>query len=161
MTRLRLGILGSLVLLGLAAQAAAAEADSSCATTVAPASPFAEPSPSSASRFWYGSETLAVLLPRGGTWRGMGQSHNYRNKLVWWRQGYSGANEPRPELVVTGRRLDGEAPPAMASRATGAHHMDFGGWAMLVTVEFPASGCWEVTGQYKGQTARFVVDVVP
>ena len=161
MTRLRLGILGSLVLLGSTAQAAAAEAASSCATTVAPASPFAEPSPSSASRFWYGSEDLAVLLRRGGTWRGMGPSHNYRTKLVWWRQGYSGAPEPRPELVVSGRRLDGEAPPATVSRATSCHHMDFGGWAMLVMVEFPASGCWEVTGQYKGKVASFVVEVVP
>jgi hypothetical protein len=161
MTLLRLGILGSLVLLGSTAPAAAAEAASSCATTVAPASPFAVPAASSASRFWYGSEALAVLLPRSGTWRGMGPSHKYRNKLFWWRQGYSGATEPQPELVVSGRRLDGEAPPATVSRATNAHHMDFGGWAMLVTVEFPASGCWEVAGQYKGQIARFVVDVVP
>ena len=157
MTRLTLGILGSLAVLG---PAVAADA-SSCAATVAPATPFAEPSPSSASRFWYGSEALAVLLPRGGTWRGMGPAHNYRDKLFWWREGYSGVTEPRPELIVSARRLDGAAPPAVTSPATNADHADFGGWAMLVMLEFPASGCWEVTGQYKGQVARFVVDVVP
>ena len=35
------------------------------------------------------------------------------------------------------------------------------GAAMLVMVEFPASGCWEVTGAYKGQTLTFVVNVGP
>jgi hypothetical protein len=91
----------------------------------------------------------------------MGPTHNYRNKLFWWRQGYSGATEQRPELAVSGRRLDGEAQPATVSRATNAYHQDFGGWAMLVMVEFPGSGCWEVTGKYKGQTTTFVVDVRP
>jgi hypothetical protein len=160
MTRHTLGILGSLAVLGPSMPAVAADA-SSCAATVAPAVPFAEPSPSSASRFWYGSEALAVLLLRGGTWRGMGADDNYREKLFWWREGYSGVTEPDPELIVSGRRLDGEALPAIVSRATNAHHADFGGWAMLVTVEFPASGCWEVTGQYKGHIESFVVDVGP
>src|SRR5688572_20637291 len=157
MTRLTMGILGSLVLLG--APTAVAETASSCATTVAAERAFAEPSPSSAARFWYGSEALAVLLPRSGMWRGMGPDHRYRNKLFWWREGYDGATEPRPALVLTGRRLDGEAPPAIVSRATNAHHADFGGWAMLVTLEFPSSGCWEITGEYGGESARFVVHV--
>src|SRR5207247_11186717 len=52
-------------------------------------------------------------------------------------------------------------PISNVSRATNAYHKDFGGWAMLVGVEFPASGCWEVTGRYKGQTATFVVQVEP
>jgi hypothetical protein len=55
-----------------------------------------------------------------------------RDKLFWWRQGYVGATEQRPELIVSGRRLDGQAPPAKVSRATNAYHKDFGGWAMLL-----------------------------
>ena len=161
MRRSRLGAIGWIVLLGFPASGAAAERSSPCPTTVAPARAFAEPSPSSANRFWYGSEALAVLLDRSGTWQGMGPKRNYRNKLFWWRQGYIGATEQRPELIVSGRKLDFEAAPANVSRATNAYHRDFGGWAMLVMVEFPASGCWEVTGQYKGQTASFVVDVRP
>ena len=47
------------------------------------------------------------------------------------------------------------------TRATNAYNKDFGGWAMLVMVEFPASGCWELTGRYKGQTVSFVVYVDP
>jgi hypothetical protein len=91
----------------------------------------------------------------------MGPSQHYRDKLFWWRQGYSGATEPRPELKVSARKLDGDAPPASVSRATNAHQRALGGWAMLVMVEFPARGCWEVKGQYKDQTLSFVVAVVP
>ena len=159
MTRRRLATLGWVLQLVVAARGAGAEAASSCAPTVVPSRRFAEPSPSSVSRFWYGSEALAVLLSRSGTWQGMGPSHNYRSKLFWWRQGYSGATESRPELSVSARRLDGEAPPALVSSATNAYHKDFGGWAMLVMVEFPAGGCWEVTGLYKGETLSFVVQV--
>jgi len=160
MTRFRLTALGCLVLVGRAAGSSAAPA-SSCPATLAASRPFAEPSPSSLTQFWFGSEALAVLLNRSGVWQGMGPSHNYRNKLFWWRQGYNGATEQRPGLVVSGRRLDEEAGPAIVSRATNAHHKDFGGWAMLVMVEFPAGGCWELTGEYKGQTLSFVVKVGP
>src|SRR5207247_9768537 len=80
------------------------QADSTtCPVTLAATHRFAEPSPSSASRFWYGDEKLAVLLKAGGRWRGMGATRSYRDKLFWWRQGYDGT----AELLVTGRRLDG------------------------------------------------------
>jgi len=131
-----------------------------CPVTIS-GEPFTQPSSPPRNRFWYGTEGLAVLLNRSGTWQGMGMKRNYRDKLFWWRQGYVGATEQRPELIVSGRMLDGNAPPANASRATNAYHKDFGGWAMLVMVEFPSSGCWEVTGQYRGQTANFVVYVGP
>ena len=102
-----------------------------------------------------------MRLSTSGAWHGMGPKHAYRDKLFWWRQGYSGRTEPRPELAVTGRRLDGAAPPAKVSGATNARHADFGGWAMLVMVEFPTDGCWELTGEYKGQTLSFVTKVGP
>jgi hypothetical protein len=145
----------------LLARDAQPTATNTCPVTVTPERSFAEPSPSSASRFWYGDESLAVLLGTGGTWRGMGPDHRYRNKLFWWRQGFDGRTESQPPLVVTGRRLDGDAPPASASAATNAHHADFGGWAMLTTVEFPTSGCWELTGEYRGANRQFVVLVLP
>jgi hypothetical protein len=136
-----------------------AQAGSACPVTLTADRRFAEPSPSSASRFWYGDEKLAVLLRAGGTWRGMGPARSYRDKLFWWRQGYNGAAEPRPDLVVTGRRSDGPAPALATPRATNAKHADFGGWAMLVALEFPVAGCWQVTGDYGGQKLSFVVDV--
>ena len=32
---------------------------------------------------------------------------------------------------------------------------------MLVGMAFPASGCWELTGRYRGQALTFVVRVEP
>jgi hypothetical protein len=29
---------------------------------------------------------------------------------------------------------------------------------MLVAVEFPSAGCWEITGEYLGQKLSFVVE---
>ena len=158
MTCFRRAALACAAVLGFAGQGGAADPDS-CPTTVAPLHPFAEPSRSSASRFWFGSEALAVLLNRSGAWRGMGPRYDYRDKLFWRRQGYNGATEQRPELLVSGRRLDGEPGSPKVSKATNAHHESFGGWAMLVGVEFPSSGCWEVKGEYKGQALSFVVRV--
>jgi hypothetical protein len=132
---------------------------STCPVTLAAPRRFAEPSPSSASRFWYGDERLAVLLKAGGRWRGMGPAKSYRDKLVWWRQGYDGTAEPRPKLLVTGRRLDGDAPALATPTPTNARHADFGGWAMLVALEFSSAGCWQVTGEYGPQKLSFVVDV--
>jgi hypothetical protein len=129
-----------------------------CPVTAA-ARAFEQPSPSTASRFWYGSEGLAVLLSAGGKWRGMGPAHSYRDKLFWWRQDYDGSVEGSPALQVTARRLDGEASVSIPPRVTGAKHENFGGWAMLVALEFPTAGCWQVTGKYRSETLSFVVEV--
>ncbi len=162
-----MGSLGSALFLLVATPVLAGASDTStmtsatCPVTVAAEQPFREPSPSSASQFWYGDEALAVLLRAGGWWRGMDTKHRYRTKLVWWRQGYDGRSGSWPSLTVTGKRLDASAPPADVSRATGAYHSDFGGWAMMVAVEFPTSGCWELTGEYQGHALSFIVQVGP
>jgi hypothetical protein len=62
-------------------------------------------------------------------------------------------------LKVTAKRLDGSSPPADISAATNAGGPSLGGWTMLVMVEFPSSGCWEITGEYLGQVLDFVVEV--
>lgn len=105
---------------------------------------------------WYGSEPLAVALKPDGIWKGLGPEHNYRDKLAWWSYRYDGGQEPKPELVVTGERLDAEAAPAQVSEVTNAY---VGGWVMLHLIEFPSSGCWEIKGTYHGQTLSFVVEV--
>lgn len=89
----------------------------------------------------------------------MGRRSSYRDKLFWWRQGYDGAADPKPDLVVSARRIDDESLPARVSSATNARHETLGGWAMLVMVEFPGPGCWEVTGRYKGESLAFIVRV--
>jgi hypothetical protein len=112
--------------------------------------------------FWFGSNSLWTSLPQDGVWFGL--PHNpegYTQKVFWWRDGYVWNEEPEPNLIVTGERLDAEAPPLNVSRATNAYASDIGS-AMLVGVDFPTFGCWKITGKYNDQTElSFVVRVGP
>jgi len=105
---------------------------------------------------WFGSNALAVLTSDDGSWFGLGPKYDYREKL-WW---YSAAFEPGMEsqMTVTGRRLDVDSLPARVTRTTNAQGMGGGGWAMLMLVEFPSAGCWELTGEFQGQRLTFVVE---
>jgi hypothetical protein len=81
-------------------------------------------------------------------------------KLFWMSVDYDPRREGNPDLKVTGRRLDGEAPPLLANEATNA-----GGETppayMVVGVYVPTPGCWEITGDYRSQKLSFVVWVTP
>jgi hypothetical protein len=115
------------------------------------------PEPPDAAEFWYGSPALWTLLYQNGSWWALPHDEQgYTQKVAFWRQGYNYAAEQQPDLTVTGRRLDGEAPPLVASTATNgfeAHVQSF----MLVGVEVPTLGCWEITGRYGGHALSFVV----
>ncbi len=126
-----------------------------CLTTTASGQIFGKPFPSSDR--WYGSESLAVMLPPNGIWRGMGPEHHYRDKLFWWSYGFKPGGESN--FKVSARNLSDSSLAAEISIPTGAHAPSLGGWTMLVAVEFPAAGCWEITGDYLGQRLSFVVEV--
>jgi hypothetical protein len=70
-------------------------------------------------------------------------------KFGWWR-GVPG------RLRITGRRLDGAAPPVRASIPDGYGDRGF----QSTGVTFPAPGCWEVTGSVDASTLTFVTFVV-
>ncbi len=137
-----------------------------CPITLAPATPFNAPAPNSPSAtwdgdFWVGSTSLWTVLPESGVWSGL--PHNpegYSQKVLWWRQGYSWTDEPEPALTVTGQRLDDSAPPLNISRATNAFAEDIQS-AMLVGVDFPTLGCWEIKGHYADQELTFVIWLAP
>ncbi len=105
---------------------------------------------------WYGGEKLAVMLPPNGVWRGLGPDHAFRDKLFWWSVGVKPGSESN--LTVTGVKLDGDAAPAFISEATNVRANLLGGSAMLVMVEFPSAGCWQITGEYLGEKLAFVVE---
>ena len=110
---------------------------------------------------WFGSEHLWTALPDNGVWSDL--PHNpdgYTQKIFWWSSLFSLKDEPEPTLVVFGERLDAKAPPLKVSKATNAFAEDIGS-AMLVGVDFPAAGCWEITGQYKKSGLSFVIWVAP
>jgi len=103
------------------------------------------------------------MLPISGAWNGLPYSpeaKGYVQKVGWWRQGYNNRTEPKPKLIVTGRRLDGDAPALAVSDATNAYSPDIGS-AMLVGIHIPTHGCWEITGHYGGHTLTLIVSVEP
>jgi hypothetical protein len=119
--------------------------------------PPAPPAPTSRStwarEFWYGTPALWTSLRLDGTWNGLPYHDGaYTQKVFWWSHGY----DWQSPLTLTGRRIDGSAPPLGASRATNAFADDIGS-SILVGVEIPAAGCWEITGDLKGVSLSFVV----
>jgi hypothetical protein len=136
-----------------------------CPITVPQNPPFVPPAPYDSmgfeGEFWYGSDSLWTAIRQNGIWEAL--PHNpegYTQKVFWWRDGYVWNEEPEPELTVTGERLDAQAAPLRASKATNASASDIGS-AMLVGVDLPTLGCWKITGNYGKAELSFVVWVAP
>jgi hypothetical protein len=70
-------------------------------------------------------------------------------KFGWWR-GVEGA------LRISGRRLDGAAPPLRADVPSGYGDRGF----QATGIRFPAAGCWQVTGRVGDAELTFVTLVV-
>src|SRR6266851_2320477 len=73
--------------------------------------------------FWLGTEKLWIELPKSGIWEGWtppGPDAPLTAKTFWYSVDYDLRREGNPDLKVTGRRLDGEAPPILANKATNA-----------------------------------------
>lgn len=156
-------IFASLLACSFPAQAGDADepVPSSCPVTRPPDPAFVPPAPHKekpAGRFWYGSNSLWTALAEDGIWRGIKSPRGTRDKSWWWRDGWkwdtdSGANQPG--LLVSARRIDGAAPPIPPQDVTNAKLAS--GWAMLTMLEFPTSGCWEITGNYRADYLTMVV----
>jgi hypothetical protein len=137
-----------------------------CPVTQPPEQSFTPPPPYSPSapgtgNFWYGTNLLWTVVPSDGTWSGLPLNPDgYTQKVLWWREGYSWTEDPTPELAVTGKRLDAPAPPLNVSRPTNAFAESIQS-AMMVGVDFPTLGCWEITGSVVDQALSFVVWVGP
>ncbi len=138
----------------------------SCPVTVPPANPLIPPSPYEPSDnlngFLLGSKKLWTGLRKSAVWgwgpRAPGHEQEVQPltaKIFWGSVDFNYKEEYPPKLRVTGRRLDGDAPPLLSLPTTNA----FPGprAAMLTGVYVPTPGCWEITGEYKGQRLSFVV----
>jgi hypothetical protein len=139
-----------------------------CLTTLAPNPPFVPPVPyqSSApnSLFWYGTEALWTALPFDGKWPAFGKKEDgwvYRTKLVFWHRGFDWHTENKPDLIVTGERLDGDAPTIAVAHANAVFLPTREGAGMMTLIDIPKAGCWEITAHYKGHDLSFVVSVEP
>lgn len=137
----------------------------SCAVTV-PGPPFVPPAgylqvPGVKTWSWYGTAALWAVLQNGGTeWRDLPHAPGgLTQKLFWWSVDWVPAAEPAPDITVRLRRLDGPG-RAVFGPGTNASASDIG-TAMLVGVDLPSAGCWEITGTYRGSVLSYVVWVEP
>jgi mono/diheme cytochrome c family protein len=133
-----------------------------CPVTQPPSPPFAPPEglgdrlPEDTRWFWVGSPVLWTTLEVNGLWTDLPHhEHGYTQKRPFWSEGYNWQEEPDPELVLTGRRLDGDEIMTDAG-ASNAYHPDSGSMIMTGFV-LPAAGCWEITAEYKDASLSFVV----
>jgi hypothetical protein len=140
----------------------------SCPITKPPSEPFVPPAPYPtkvpSDSFWIGSEKLWTSRSKTGLWHGYWttdgdlEKHKiYFDKVFWWRKGYDWRTENPPQLKVSGRRLDAPAAPFYVDHANPANIKIP---AMLTGIDIPTVGCWEITGDYKGDKLAFVVWVV-
>jgi hypothetical protein len=98
---------------------------------------------------WYGTNSLAAVIPIDGHWVGMGPDRGYSDKFWWWKREYSVRNEPMPDLEVVATRTDAES-DVVTPHVTNAFraYSDYQeSWdAILVGMEFTSAGCWKVVG---------------
>ena len=104
-------------------------APASCPVTVPPTTPFTPPGEhdmdAKDNGFWLGTEKLWIALPKSGAVWGWvphapGQEHALTAKIFWGSVDFDHRKEHPPQLIVTGRRLDGDAPPLLVNKATNA-----------------------------------------
>lgn len=128
-----------------------------CPVTQPPAEPFVPPAPWPETypyegHVWYGDAGLWTTIPVEGDWAQLAHGE----KSWWWSADFDVKVDATPDLVVTARRLDGEAPEFRTDEATNGFHESFN-WAMLVGVTVATPGCWEITGEYNDHVLTFVV----
>ena len=135
-----------------------------CKTTLTPSPSFVPPAPyperPRPENFWYGSAKLWTQLPITGIWQGTRSDGSYVTKLVFWRQGFDWRTEPNPNLILTARRLDGEAPSVALSHANPVF-VNTKSPAIMVGLGIPTPGCWDITAYYNGVSLEFVVSILP
>lgn len=104
--------------------------------------------------FWYGSDLLYTSLHADGRWYGIKSPTGTRNKSFWFRKNAEWLTEEPYQLKVTYRQLTEAGPMFTATGVTNA--VLRGQVAMLLVIELPNRGCWEVTATYKNAHVSFV-----
>ena len=100
-----------------------------------------------AGAFW--ADSTVVFRPRG--WGAILPDGSMEMKYPWFRaEGLTG------KLTITGRRLDGTAPPLRAYIPKGYSETGFQATGLI----FPTEGCWEIAGKVGDTTLTFVNRVI-
>jgi len=106
---------------------------------------------------WFGTADLWTMLTRGGeVWHDLpANPAGLSQKTFWWSANWPYRTELEPDITVIGRRLDGPGRFEAGHPGTNAS-ADFG-VAMLVGIDVPTTGCWQLTGEYRGTDLSYVV----
>ncbi len=121
-----------------------AQAETGCPVTPPTTERPADANTASFSRAWYRSPDGMIWASQSEHWfAGDG------NKVLW-------AKPSGSRLRVSGRRIDGPAPPLEAQLPDG-----YPGGYQASGLLFAISGCWEITAQADNSLLRFVAAVYP
>jgi hypothetical protein len=116
--------------------------------------PQSRPFDTDAAMFWYGSDALYTALYSDGRWRGIASPTGTRNKSFWYRKNAEWLTELPYQLKVTYRQLNAVGPMLTGPEVTNA--IMGKQVAMLLMLELPTRGCWEVTTTCKDAHVSFV-----
>jgi hypothetical protein len=115
------------------------------------------------SSFPYGTDALWTYLLVDGKWHAYGKEGDgwvYSDKLTFWHRGFDWRKD-EPNLTLTGKRLDGDAPPASFDHVNAVFLPSRDAAGMMTLVKVPTLGCWEITARYEGHELSYVVSVEP
>jgi hypothetical protein len=129
-----------------------------CLTTLPPDSPFTPPAPYDSMRaadgeFWYGTAALWTKLSVDGVWHtehNVDRNGGYVTKLIFWSRAFDSRKEHEPQLILTAKRLDGDAP--QIAQVAGVTVFVLGKPGIMIGVHIPTPGCWEVSTHYHETT---------
>jgi len=107
---------------------------------------------------WFGTNQLAVILPRNGVWPTTAPGHRISVRLFWYIDGFEAGQEG--DFIGNVKRLDEGENDAIISAPTNAGGPSLGASTILTGINFPSAGCWEIIGTYKGNTLTFIVETI-
>jgi len=106
---------------------------------------------------WFGTESLAALLPPDGTWTGFENGQAFGTKIWFWSKNWNSTEELRPALKVYAQKTNDKTLKSESLSATQGHAADW--QAMLTGIGLPTPGCWKISAYYKESNVSFVVNV--
>ncbi len=109
------------------------------------------------SETWYGSESLAVMLPADGKWGITGPGYRIAVKLPVWSSGYELGMEENLTIRVQALH-DGPNDVVVKDITNACADTLLADCTMLAGIDFPTAGCWRLTLDYIGQSLSFVVE---
>lgn len=104
----------------------------------------------------YGQPELWTTIPRSGSWSSSTSTTGGRFiRTFWYSDRWSIADEPSPSISVSAGRLGG-GDSVTGSAAVNARSRELGD-SMIVSLDLPSGGCWQITATYRDQSLSYAV----